>query len=400
MKKILYYTILCALWCLVLLLLALVMSFCKLVPLSYGLGYALGVGCAHPQLWLMSLGITLLFRSKVYNVIQKDYKVFGKKTGILIIVVGGVWLSVSLGMKMYSSKLTKKLIEENYPIETLPVNKETAIAELSCFENDIIQLYYNPKYQETKIHYAPHMLVKLSNEEGMFSISCWDYDIDDSVDVWDDNIYSIYSNNPSPNADLVMSEKVKINIKNETIHAIKQYENYKGGLNVKLGSIKYIFVKNGLLFVSSYNQPKVLTRKSSSKPIDEVLKGLVIKKVQLVDNSLSIEEFEAQIIDSFKEVNKTLPAKIDEVTTLYNVLCIGKTLMFKYRIEESVVSYMDDEWEKVFKNQTIQNMMTSVPDSEIFASYMSKSSLKMVYTFYDNEDNLIRTLQILPKDFK
>lgn len=396
MKKILYYTVLCVLWCLVLLLMALLMSFCKLVPLSYGLGYALGAGCAHPQLWMISLGITLLFRSKVYNVIQKDCKVFGKKTGVVIIVIGVVWLSVNLGIKMYNHKLSTKLIEENYPVETLPVNKEFA-TESSCFENDIIQLHYNPKYRESKIQNAPHMLVKLSNDEGVFSISCWDYGIDDGVDVWDDNIYEMYSNNTLTNSDIVMSEKVIINIKNETIHAIKKYENQRVGTNIKLGTITYIFVKNGLLFVSSYNQPKMLSRKSSSKSIDDVLKELVIKNVQ---NSLSVEEFEKQIIDSFKEVNKTLPAKIDEVTTLYNVLCIGKTLMFKYRVEEGVVSYMDDEWEKIFKTQTVQNMMTSVPDSKIFASYMSRSSLKMVYSFYDNKDNLLRTLQIQPEDFK
>ena len=45
-------------------------------------------------------------------------------------------------------------------------------------------------------------------------------------------------------------------------------------------------------------------------------------------------------------------------------------------------------------------MMSSVPNSEELTKYLARSSIKMTYLFFDNKDNLIRTLHITPKDFE
>lgn len=45
-------------------------------------------------------------------------------------------------------------------------------------------------------------------------------------------------------------------------------------------------------------------------------------------------------------------------------------------------------------------MILSVPESDVFASYFSRSSINIVYVFFDEEDNLIQTLKITPKDFE
>jgi hypothetical protein len=44
--------------------------------------------------------------------------------------------------------------------------------------------------------------------------------------------------------------------------------------------------------------------------------------------------------------------------------------------------------------------MSSVPNSEELTKYLARSSIKMTYLFYDEEDNLIRTIHITSKDFE
>ncbi len=92
----------------------------------------------------------------------------------------------------------------------------------------------------------------------------------------------------------------------------------------------------------------------------------------------------------FKKTNETLPMKTDEATTLFNVSCVGKTIMFKYRVEPFMVGYMNAEWALNFKEKTILNMILSVPESDVFASYFSRSSINIVYVFFDEEDIYFR----------
>ena len=115
---------------------------------------------------------------------------------------------------------------------------------------------------------------------------------------------------------------------------------------------------------------------------------------------MSIEEFENYIIEKYKDVNKTLPMKVDEITTLFGVMNMGKTLFFKYRIDSKYADYINNEWAIKYKEQTLLNMMSSIPNSEEFATYMSRSSIKMTYLIFDNKDNLIRTIHVTPKDFE
>ena len=171
----------------------------------------------------------------------------------------------------------------------------------------------------------------------------------------------------------------------------------------KIGSITYIFIKNGDLFVITYNQPMALTSQSSSKQAESFLYPLLIKNNSKTTNeelSMSIEEFENYVIDKYKSANKTLPMKVDEVTTLFGIMNMGKTLFFKYRIDSEYADYINNEWAIKYKERTLLNIMSSIPNSDEFAKYMSCSSIKMTYLFFDDKDNLIRTIHITSKDFE
>ena len=278
---------------------------------------------------------------------------------------------------------------------------QCACSQEKVFENSIIKFSYPAEYTEVKPQNAPHMILNIESNNSIFTISKWEYDIDESIDVWNDNIYNRYRNG-LPGTNCVLSEKVILQTKYENLRAIKIYTNLEDNGN-KVGSITYLFIKSGNLFVITYNQPMVLTSQSSSKVAEKFLYPLLIKnnaKTSKKEPSMSIEEFENYIIEKYKDVNKTLPMKVDEITTLFGVMNMGKTLFFKYRIDSKYADYINNEWAIKYKEQTLLNMMSSIPNSEEFATYMSRSSIKMTYLIFDNKDNLIRTIHITPKDFE
>lgn len=278
---------------------------------------------------------------------------------------------------------------------------QCACSQEIVFENSIIKFSYPAEYSEVKPQNAPHMIFNIESNNSILTISRWEYDIDESIDVWNDDIYNQYRNG-MPGTNCVLSEKVFLQTKYENLRAIKIYTNLEIKED-KIGSITYLFIKNGDLFVITYNQPMVLTSHSSSKEAEKFLYPLLIKnnaKTSKEELYMSIEEFENYVIEKYKEVNKSLPMKVDEVTTLFGVTNMGKTLFFKYRIDSKYADYINNEWAANYKEKTLLNMMSSVPNSEELTKYLARSSIKMTYLFFDNKDNLIRTLHITPKDFE
>ena len=274
---------------------------------------------------------------------------------------------------------------------------------LNCavFENSVIKFTYPSEYCEVKPQNAPHMILKLESEKSVLTISRWEYDIDESIDAWNDDVYNRYRDG-LPGTNCVLSEKVILQTEYENLKAIKIYLNLEDKVN-KIGSIVYVLVKNGDLFIISYNESGVLTRESSSKQTERFLYSLLIKdtkKSEAQELAMNIEKWENYVINRLKKVNQSLPMKVDEVTTLFGVMNVGKTLIFKYRVDSGFVDYMDNEWATNYKEKTLLNMMYSVPNSKEYALLMSHSSINMTYLFYDEKDNLIRTLYITPKDFE
>ena len=222
---------------------------------------------------------------------------------------------------------------------------QCACSQEIVFENSIIKFSYPAEYSEVKPQNAPHMIFNIESNNSILTISRWEYDIDESIDVWNDDIYNHYRNG-LPGTNCVLSEKVFLQTKYENLRAIKVYTNLEIKED-KIGSITYLFIKNGDLFVITYNQPMVLTSHSSSKQAEKFLYPLLIKnnaKTSKEELSMSIEEFENYLIEKYKEVNKTLPMKVDEVTTLFGVTNMGKTLFFKYRIDSKYADYINNEW--------------------------------------------------------
>ena len=61
---------------------------------------------------------------------------------------------------------------------------------------------------------APHMILNIESNNSILTISRWEYDIDESIDVWNDDIYNRYRNG-LPGTSCVLSEKVVLQTKYE-----------------------------------------------------------------------------------------------------------------------------------------------------------------------------------------
>ncbi len=183
-------------------------------------------------------------------------------------------------------------------------------SEYKTFENYLIKLYYPVDFREAVIENAPHMLVKLESEETFFSISYWDYNIEKGVDAWSNLIYEQFKNG-LPGTDCIFSEKVILNTKNEKLRAIKLLANIQNASS-KVGSIAYLFVKNGDLYLATYIQSTIVTQNSTCANVDKLLQGLVLKSEVDVNNSgnfdMSIEEFEDYMLNLYKKTGS--PAKV------------------------------------------------------------------------------------------
>jgi len=97
MRKFTYYLCCILIWFATLLTIALLLVFCGIMPFVISWGYSTGGAMGHPQLWLISWGITLLFRHKVYKTILRENHDFSDSTGIALIICGAVWLLLNIG---------------------------------------------------------------------------------------------------------------------------------------------------------------------------------------------------------------------------------------------------------------------------------------------------------------
>ena len=112
MKKVIYYISLFIAWLAIVIALAFILVICGvIIPTSSGLGYALGSACAHPQLWIISAGITMLIRPILHKAIFQTNKNFKKTVSLTLIAIGFIWLTMNLGAKIYHQAVEKAVLE-------------------------------------------------------------------------------------------------------------------------------------------------------------------------------------------------------------------------------------------------------------------------------------------------
>jgi hypothetical protein len=63
-----------------------------IIPFKGNLGYTLGSAMGQIAIWLLSAGIVMFLRPILYKAIIGTKKIFSKKIGICLIILGGIGL--------------------------------------------------------------------------------------------------------------------------------------------------------------------------------------------------------------------------------------------------------------------------------------------------------------------
>ena len=82
------------------------------------------------------------------------------------------------------------------------------------FDCGLFTLEYPNEFKTVPIQNSPHMVFKAVSDNYYLTASYWDYGLDDSVSIWDDQVYEQYKQMPVPDGAIV-------EITRETIKIIK-----------------------------------------------------------------------------------------------------------------------------------------------------------------------------------
>lgn len=144
------------------------------------------------------------------------------------------------------------------------------------YENYLISFDYSSDYKRSEIASAQHMLLKIENDDSFFSISEWKYELDSSVDAWNDELFDQYKSIPIKDGELVTIEKRLIDTKGGKERGLLMLSNVVvNGLNLK--NANCLFIHKGNLYVLSYMSPGKYLSFSSCKDFLNLLRGLTLK---------------------------------------------------------------------------------------------------------------------------
>ena len=277
------------------------------------------------------------------------------------------------------------------------------------FDCGLFSLEYPSIYSNNPIRESPHMVLKITSNDSYFSASYWNYDLDDSISIWDDNIYESYKerymNLPSDkDAVFVDISKVMVETKSDKIRCLKILFNCKMEISGQLVQCKcthYITTFQGNLFVFGYASEGKYKKGDSTLEIEKLLHGLKFKNVPQItkrnngssktieSNTNSKEHFEKKLLETIKTLNAQCPIRTDECSTLTQVLLSGNSIMYKVIVDDDCVDYIDiDE----FKDAVCYNESKAV--GKQFAELMIRYSYLLKYALFDTSNILIDVVLI------
>ncbi len=100
------------LWIVFIIVIAIILSIFHLIPLSYNFIDSVAIACGNINVWILSLGITLLFRSYLYKQFFNIPRYYSPWTAISYIMVGLIWISLTVGGKIIQAKIVDKQLEQ------------------------------------------------------------------------------------------------------------------------------------------------------------------------------------------------------------------------------------------------------------------------------------------------
>jgi hypothetical protein len=172
----------------------------------------------------------------IYFLLKKKFANENKvRFPIVLAILMGIALIGGIISKTLEYK-NKKMIEQlysNYPNTNTSTYSnysdneyENQAQEMDNFESEKghFKFSYPSFYKQEKINNAPHMLAKLVSEQSYITVALWEYDFDENITIWDDDIYGYYlelDQSYSNSEDNILCKKINLDIQNGTTKTLK-----------------------------------------------------------------------------------------------------------------------------------------------------------------------------------
>jgi hypothetical protein len=139
-----------------------------------------------------------------------------------------------------------------------------------------------PSYlEQQKINNAPHMLLKLDSKKYSLAVSLWEFDIEPSITIWDEDVIANFlgADKSIPNSQIEKScEKMYLindnNTKTKCLKSITRTTDSYQGHTIKGKQILYRFLHNGNYLQFCFLVLDSQDYWNNSQFSDEIVKGL------------------------------------------------------------------------------------------------------------------------------
>ena len=269
------------------------------------------------------------------------------------------------------------------------------------FDCDVLSFTYPSSFNIATINNAPNMLLKLESNEYFFSISSWDYNVDESIDIWDDRIYERYKNFCPDGAKLVSIDKIIVDTKSGKKHSLRLKTNAQKN-NFKLKTVFYLMLNKGRLFTFTFMSEGVYSKQSSTDYTDNLLKGLYFKcKNQQIDTTIIKNKTVKTYIDFCKTINRQTPIYVDEYTTLNSMTFVNYQLIATYKVNIDFSSVSNEDRNEILgevkdsMKVTIKSMFMRSSDQfnqKSLINEMKSLGLKFKANYYDINNQFIGSI--------
>ena len=137
-----------------------------------------------------------------------------------------------------------------------------------------VKFTYPSKFHKSKIQNASHMLLKLECDKTTLALSYWDYDLDSSYTIWDEDIVQFAKDNiRKTGTSLVSINKRFVNTSSGKKKCLVSIVN---SIEYSIHMVTYQFLHNGNLYQIVISNSGMY-RKGMLSVYDDYINGLYLK---------------------------------------------------------------------------------------------------------------------------
>lgn len=263
-----------------------------------------------------------------------------------------------------------------------------AVAQRMHVYNDRhFSLTYPSDYIPVAIKNAPHMHLKLQNNNYQFTASYWDKGYGEGTSIWDDEMYESCKSLPV-HGDLLAVDKVIVSTMDGSRRSIRVMSTLKGNSNT-IYSVSYLMIQGSYLYIYAFFSDKDIFLSNDIEYQKKILKGLSFQHNEM----FSSDEFHDYLLGSVKSLNAQCPIKADDLTTIRSIVLSGRTICIRLEAPNGILNSIDYS---ILESNYCENFSKALPKK--FFIYLKQYGYLLSYLIYDENNELHKILSISPED--